>query len=241
MTPQRWRFVHEYAKDLNGTQAAIRAGYSEESAGKIAHELLAMPEISEAIDERKADLARIAELDAVWLLKQWMAIASADPNELSQLRRVNCRHCYGFGHAYQWTEVEYARATEEAIKIGKPAPDFVGGFGFRVSREPNPDCPECDGEGVEDVHLPDTRKLTGDAKRLYAGVKKTKDGVTILTQDQDAARAHLARYLGLSVERKEISGPGGKPLVVASISAEDLTDDQLAAILAQSENDDQQT
>ena len=241
MTPQRWRFVHEYVKDFNGTQAAIRAGYSEKSANQIAAELLAEPCVSEAVKQRQADVARVAELDAVWLLKQWMAIASADPNDLMQLRRVNCRHCYGFGHAYQWTEVEYARATEEAVKVGKPAPDFVGGFGFKANREPNRDCPECGGEGVEDVHMQDTRTLRGDAKTLYAGVKKTKEGIVLLTQDQDAARAHLARYLGLNVDRKEISGPGGRPIVVANLKAEDLTDDELAAILAQSENDDQQT
>lgn len=240
MTPQRWRFVHEYAKDLNGTQAAIRAGYAEKSAGDIAHGLLKDAEIVLAVEQRKADIARVAELDAVWLLKQWMAIASADPNELMQLRRVNCRHCHGFGHAYQWTQAEYAKATEDAVKVGKEAPDFVGGFGFRAAREPNPACPECDGLGVEDVHMLDTRTLRGDAKTLYAGVKKTKEGITLLTQDQDAARAHLARYLGLSIERKEISGPGGKPLVLAALKAEDLSDDQLAAILGQSENDNQQ-
>jgi hypothetical protein len=32
LTPRQQRFIAEYVKDLNGTQAAIRAGYSERSA-----------------------------------------------------------------------------------------------------------------------------------------------------------------------------------------------------------------
>ena len=32
MTPKQERFVEEYLVDLNATQAAIRAGYSEQTA-----------------------------------------------------------------------------------------------------------------------------------------------------------------------------------------------------------------
>ena len=47
----------------------------------------------------------------------------------------------------------------------------------------------------------------------------------------DAAVANLARYLGMMVDKKELSGPGGGPIPMASLTAEDLTDDQLAALL----------
>ena len=43
--------------------------------------------------------------------------------------------------------------------------------------------------------------------------------------------SNLARYLGMMVDRKEISGPGGGPVALAHLSADDLSDDQLAAIL----------
>ena len=39
------RFCQEYLKDLNATQAAIRAGYSEKSARSIANENLTKPDI----------------------------------------------------------------------------------------------------------------------------------------------------------------------------------------------------
>ncbi|MCQ2439429.1 MAG: terminase small subunit [Oscillospiraceae bacterium] len=38
-------FVHQYMVDLNGTQAAIRAGYAEKTAASTASRMLRMPEI----------------------------------------------------------------------------------------------------------------------------------------------------------------------------------------------------
>ncbi|WP_336717536.1 terminase small subunit [Asaia bogorensis] len=45
------RFVSEYLVDLNATQAAIRAGYSEKAAGQTAFNLLKKTEIQAAISE----------------------------------------------------------------------------------------------------------------------------------------------------------------------------------------------
>ena len=40
ITPRQWRFVEEYLIDLNGTQAATRAGYAPESAHVTSSRLL---------------------------------------------------------------------------------------------------------------------------------------------------------------------------------------------------------
>lgn len=53
---KRQRFVDEYLIDLNGTQAAIRAGYSEKSARAVASELLTKPDIKEAVNRRMAEI-----------------------------------------------------------------------------------------------------------------------------------------------------------------------------------------
>jgi phage terminase small subunit len=45
------RFVEEYLVDLNATQAAIRAGYSQKTAASVGHENLRKPEIQSAIAE----------------------------------------------------------------------------------------------------------------------------------------------------------------------------------------------
>ncbi len=51
LTAKQQRFVDEYLKDLNGTQAAIRAGYSAKSAAVIAAENLIKPNVQVAISE----------------------------------------------------------------------------------------------------------------------------------------------------------------------------------------------
>lgn len=45
------RFIAEYLVDLNATQAAIRAGYSKDTAKEIGYENLTKPHIQEAIAE----------------------------------------------------------------------------------------------------------------------------------------------------------------------------------------------
>lgn len=55
LTPKQERFVAEYLIDLNATQAAIRAGYSEKTAGQQGFDLLRKLEIQEAITKAKED------------------------------------------------------------------------------------------------------------------------------------------------------------------------------------------
>lgn len=55
LTARQRRFCDEYLIDLNATQAAIRAGYSEKNARNIASENLAKPNIKAYIDERMAE------------------------------------------------------------------------------------------------------------------------------------------------------------------------------------------
>lgn len=65
LTPKQQRFVEEYLIDLNGAQAAIRAGYSADTARQIAHENLCKPAIQDAVqklmDERSKKTAITAE------------------------------------------------------------------------------------------------------------------------------------------------------------------------------------
>lgn len=52
MTAKQQRFCDEYLIDLDGTKAAIRAGYSPKTAAAIASENLRKPKLREYIDER---------------------------------------------------------------------------------------------------------------------------------------------------------------------------------------------
>ncbi len=53
LTDKQRLFCHEYLKDLNGTQAAIRAGYSDNAATEIASENLTKPKVSEYLEKLK--------------------------------------------------------------------------------------------------------------------------------------------------------------------------------------------
>ncbi len=51
LTAKQQRFVSEYLKDCNATQAALRAGYSEKSAYSIGQRLLKKVEVKLAVEE----------------------------------------------------------------------------------------------------------------------------------------------------------------------------------------------
>lgn len=67
LTEKQKRFCDEYLIDLNATQAAIRAGYSEKTAAVIATENLRKPNIKEYIENRLAEKEKelIADQDEV--------------------------------------------------------------------------------------------------------------------------------------------------------------------------------
>ena len=67
LTQKQRMFCDEYLIDLNATQAAIRAGYSEKTARNIASENLAKPYIREYIDERLKEKEKqlVADQDEV--------------------------------------------------------------------------------------------------------------------------------------------------------------------------------
>lgn len=70
MTPKQERFVAEYLVDLNATQAAIRAGYSEKTAGAIGDENLKKPVIAAAVAAAKLARSEETKIDAAYVLRQ---------------------------------------------------------------------------------------------------------------------------------------------------------------------------
>lgn len=69
LTAKQKRFCEEYLIDLNATQAAIRAGYSEKTACAIGTENLRKPNIAIFITEMKAKRSEETRIDAAWVLK----------------------------------------------------------------------------------------------------------------------------------------------------------------------------
>jgi phage terminase small subunit len=71
-------FVREYLKDLNGTQAAIRAGWSKGTAPSSAYHLLAREDVQDMVREANAERLERAEVSADMVLKQLIALSTVD-------------------------------------------------------------------------------------------------------------------------------------------------------------------
>ena len=76
--PKREMFCREYIKDLNGTQAAIRAGYSEKTANRIASQLLSKLDIQSRIAEMQSVRVEEVRIDANYVLKRLIEIDEMD-------------------------------------------------------------------------------------------------------------------------------------------------------------------
>lgn len=81
LTAKQQAFVDEYLVDLNATQAAIRAGFSEKAATKIASELLTKPLVRTAIDAAKVARAERVQVTSDEVLRELKHFAFADLGE----------------------------------------------------------------------------------------------------------------------------------------------------------------
>ena len=75
LTPKQEKFCQEYMVDLNGKQAAIRAGYSENSASVISAQNLTKLNVNERIAELKAELSKSTKITQEWVLNRFRDIS----------------------------------------------------------------------------------------------------------------------------------------------------------------------
>lgn len=78
MTDRQARFVEEYLVDLNGAQAAIRAGYSKRTARAIAAELLTKPDIQAAVQGAMAARSQRTEITQDTVLQELAVMLRSD-------------------------------------------------------------------------------------------------------------------------------------------------------------------
>jgi phage terminase small subunit len=82
LTARQERFVHEYPKDCNGTQAAIRAGYAEKGADVQATRLLDDRRILRQLREVQGRVLRRVDVTSERVVREYAAIGFFDPAEL---------------------------------------------------------------------------------------------------------------------------------------------------------------
>jgi phage terminase small subunit len=78
LTAKQAAFVREYLVDLNGKQAAIRAGYAPKRAEGSAYELLRKHQVRAAVDEALKARAERVEVKADDVLRELLRIARVD-------------------------------------------------------------------------------------------------------------------------------------------------------------------
>lgn len=165
------------------------------------------------------------------LIATYHAASFADPRELVEYVRRCCRYCYGKGFKFQFrpSEMERRRDQYEADKAAAEADnkeigefDELGGLGYDSKKAPNPDCPECDGDGEGRALFKDTSNLSPAALALFEGVKEGKDGTEIKVASQKGYRDGLARLFNMNVE----------PAVVVN---QGISEEKLEEILATAE------
>lgn len=220
------KFVSEYLIDLDKTAAYKRAGYKCEglTGAAAARRLYRHVSVNRAIRDAMEAREQRTHITQDAVLNWWWDIATANANEISEFRRLCCRHCWGIENKYQWiNEQEYQEESEKRTNNGKSAPLDDGGYGFDSTLDPNPDCPRCNGEGQGRAHFHDSRDLSISARRLYAGVKQGKFGLEVITRNQDDALKMVGQHLGMLKNKTEISGPDGGAINQVNYTPEDYS------------------
>lgn len=91
LTEKQKRFVEEYLVDLNATQSAIRAGYSEKTAEQMGYQLLQKTSVQEAIQHSMASRSARTEITQDAVLRELAAIGFAKATDFVQIRDSRVR------------------------------------------------------------------------------------------------------------------------------------------------------
>ena len=121
LTPKQKAFVREYKKNGgNGTQAAIKAGYSEKTARKIASENVTKPDIKEALAQEEKKLQEKYEYtidDMVRELDDVKMKADSEQNRQAQIKAIELKgKAFGLFVEKQETTV---KGIEQALVVWK--------------------------------------------------------------------------------------------------------------------------
>ena len=168
LTEKQKRFVEEYLIDLNATQAAIRAGYSPNTARDIGCENLAKPNIRACIDKEIAERSKRTGINQDRVIRELARLAFVNANDVIDME-------------------------EATLKDGATEDDTAAIASVKVKT-----IPTKEGEGIErEIKLTDKLKaleLLGkhlgmfkDKVEIDATVKSTAKLDSILSQLDDEA------------------------------------------------------
>lgn len=189
LTPKQARFVDEYLVEFNGTEAAIRAGYSAKTAYAQASRLLKNVKVAEAVVLGKAALAERAKLSADKVIAElakigfanmadymkatpegdpYLDFASLTRDQAAALQEVTVDR-YIEGHGEDAREVKRVR-----FKLGDKRAALTDlGRHFGIF---NPERVELTGPGGQPIEVQDVRRRNLD---LLDAIARRKAGGTV--------------------------------------------------------------
>lgn len=214
LAPRALLFVDHLVADplQRRTIAAVAAGYPARSAHVRANELMSDKRVRAMIVERSKDRLMRMQLTQDDVLRDLFNVVKSDARDLSEYRIGCCRYCHGAGFMYHMTPQEYRdRLSNYMTRMGVKDPaglgfDLLGGVGFDAKKKPHPSCPECHGEGIGREVFKDSRSLSKSAATLYAGVKRTKNGIEMMSRSKDKAIELAARHTGVIKSASDKTG-----------------------------------
>lgn len=121
LTAKQKRFIEEYLIDLNATQAAIRAGYSPNTAKDIGCENLAKPNIKSEIDKAIAERSRRTGINQDRVLRELAKIAFVNPSDVINLNQATVK--------------SNAKEDDLAVIAGVKVKEIPGEYGTATERE----------------------------------------------------------------------------------------------------------
>ncbi len=120
LTDKQERFVQEYLIDLNATQAAIRAGYSERTAGQIGEQNLKKLEIQNAIHIAQQEISKRNDITIDRVLNEYAKIAFSDVRNILTTDG-------GLKDAFEWDdETAGAVASIKSFEVTSPEGEKLG-------------------------------------------------------------------------------------------------------------------
>ena len=91
LTGKQKRFVEEYLIELNATQAAIRAGYSPNTAKDIGCENLAKPNIRACIDKEIAERSKRTGINQDRVIRELARLAFVNANDVIDMEEATLK------------------------------------------------------------------------------------------------------------------------------------------------------
>lgn len=216
------KFCQYMAAGYPKHKSAIMAGYKPTRAHHKAYLLLREPRIIKYRAELEAEALCKISVSIDEHVRKRHAIANLSIDEFCDYYTPPCRHCWGDNNEYQRTahEMEEALLTYQTNSTkNKPPFNPRGGEGYHDRQPPNPDCPNCFGDGDKfnkRMVLKDWSDMSSIARSAITSVKMHSDGtLKEFITDKAAANAEIAAYIR-SLLDPEITPDGDRLIGIRS-------------------------